>query len=168
MTNGTASAPTPLVAGRPPEPEQSFVLSLRLYRDYAQVVDFGLPGVALLALDEPPPLGSGRGPNPARVLGAAIGGCLGASLLHCLRKSRVEVEGLETIVRGTLARNAAGRLRVTAVHVALAPAVSAGDAERLGRCTQLFEDFCTVTESVREGIDVTVDLVPALVERSGR
>jgi hypothetical protein len=32
--------------------------------------------------------------------------------------------------------------------------------ERIKRCAEKFEDFCTVTASVREGIDVTVALEP--------
>lgn len=33
--------------------------------------------------------------------------------------------------------------------------------ERMGRCLEIFESFCTVTESVRQGIDVKVSVEPA-------
>jgi hypothetical protein len=36
----------------------------------------------------------------------------------------------------------------------------------VGRCLDLFEDFCIVTESVRKGIDVQVKVVPSVPERS--
>src|SRR6266550_932883 len=77
-----------------------FSLTLRLDAGYAQVVDFGVPGLGPLVVDEPEPLGAGIGPNPARVLGAALGACLGASLLFCLRRAHVDVSGLRTSVDG--------------------------------------------------------------------
>ena len=42
-----------------------FSLVVHRYRDYQQIVDFRLPGVAVLGLDECPPLGRGWGPSPA-------------------------------------------------------------------------------------------------------
>jgi hypothetical protein len=32
------------------------------------------------------------------------------------------------------------------------------------RCLELFQDFCIVTESVRQGIPVSVDVAPATAE----
>lgn len=34
------------------------------------------------------------------------------------------------------------------------------DGERIGRCLELFEDLCVVTQSVRTGIDVQVAVEP--------
>ncbi len=137
---------------------ERFALALTLQDGYAFTVDFGQQGVPDLLLDEPPPLGAGRGPNAARLLAAAIGHCLGASLLFCLRKSRIEVEELRATVEGTVVRNERGRLRVGAIRVKLAPEVAPGDRDRMGRCLELFEDFCIVTESVRQGIPVVVEV----------
>jgi uncharacterized OsmC-like protein len=113
-----------------------------------------------ITLDEPPPLGSGEGPNPTRVLGAAVGGCLAASLLFCLGKARVAVHDFAAAVEGTVARSDEGRLRITELRVRLAPSVGAADRDRMQRCLSLFEDFCTVTASVRKGIPVHVEVVP--------
>ena len=161
-TTGTATEvhPCDSTSSRPDlvSVEHRFSLGIRLYNGYTQIVDFGIPEASLLAVDEPEPLGHGRGPNPARLLGAAIGSCLGASLLFCLRKARIAVDDLETTVEGTLSRNFEGRLRVSNVHVTLSPKVDAEDADRMARCVELFERFCVVTESIRDGIQVTVDV----------
>jgi organic hydroperoxide reductase OsmC/OhrA len=142
--------------------EQPFCLSLTLRDGFAFSVDFEQEGVPSLLLDEPPPLGAGRGPNATRLLAAAVGNCLGASLLFCLRKSRVDVRELRTTVTGTLVRNEHGRFRIGEIRVRLAPDVAPEQRERMGRCLDLFEDFCIVTESVRQGIqvDVEVDTAP--------
>lgn len=130
---------------------------LSLDRDYqfdARYSDFA--DVPPQRLDEPAPLGESRGPNAASVLGAAVGDCLSASLLFCLRKARVEVSGLETDVAVQLGRNDAGRLRVTGIDITLAPALAGDGESRFGRCEELFEDFCPVTQGVRQGIPITV------------
>lgn len=111
-------------------------------------------------LDEPAPLGTDQDPNASRVLGMAVGNCLAASLLFCLTKSRVNVEQLAVTVEGSIVRNDAGRLRIGELRVALAPSVPAEDRERMSRCLQLFEDFCTVSASVRQGIPIHVDVTP--------
>ena len=141
--------------------EHEFSIVLRLQDHYAQIVDFGFGGVAPLVIDEPPPLGQGGGPNPARLLAAAVGSCLGASLLYCLRKAHVDVTDLRTTVAGTLVRNERGRLRIGALRVQLAPTVADADRPRLARCLELFEDYCVVTDSVRDGIDIAVEVEPA-------
>ena len=142
--------------------DDSLTLSIELLDGYRMRVDFGMPGVPPLVLDEPAPLGAGQGPNPSRVLAAAIGSCLSASLLFCLRKAHVDVQGVKSSVDVQLTRNEKGRLRIGDVTVAIHPEMKPEDAERIGRCAGLFEDFCVVTQSVRKGIDVKVVLEPKL------
>lgn len=117
-----------------------------------------------LRTDEPEPLGEGAGPNPSRLLGAAVGNCLAASLMFCLQKSRVPVEGMKATVTGKLTRNERGRLRIDSFDVVLEPGLSEEGAGRYERCLDLFEDFCVVTQSVREGIDVNIRVEPRVGE----
>jgi len=145
---------------------QDFDVTLQLDEGFRMAADFGLPGIPQLLMDEPPPLGGGQGPNPARLLATALGNCLSASLLFCLHKSRVQVDGLSTRVRGSMVRNAEGRWRVGRLSVSIHTDVPAADQVKLARCVELFEDFCVVGGSIREGIviDVEVDsahLTPA-------
>jgi uncharacterized OsmC-like protein len=139
---------------------RGFELQLRLEEGYRFEVDFGLEGVPPLRMDEPPPLGGGEGPSASRVLGAAIGNCLGSSLLFCLRRARVDVHDLAVQVAGTVERNEHGRLRITSVRVRLLPDVAPADRERMERCLGVFEDYCIVTQSVRQGLDVQVEVEP--------
>lgn len=144
---------------------ESFTLTLELQDGYRFLADFDQPGMAPLLLDEPEPLGEGAGPNAARVLAAAVGDCLGASALYCLRRARVDVHAMRTTVSGSLVRNEAGRLRIGAIDVRIEPEVDPADEPRMRRCLELFEDFCVVTASVRDGIKVDVSVSPVSAPR---
>jgi organic hydroperoxide reductase OsmC/OhrA len=139
-------------------------VELTLSEGYRFEVDFGSPAVPGFEVDEYPPLGQAGGPNPTRMLSAAIGHCLSASLLFCLRKARIEVTDLRAVAEVYLTRNEKGRLRIGDLRVTLAPSVSPKDRDRLTRCLDLFEDFCVVTESVRQGIAVSVTVAPEVSE----
>ena len=114
-----------------------------------------------MIVDEPAPLGTGTGPNPARLLAVAVGNCLSASLLFCLGKSRVEIGSINTSVVGTYQRDDKKRLRIGALKVTLQIDIADDDLQRANRCLDIYEDFCVVTASVRKGIDVDVTVVNA-------
>jgi uncharacterized OsmC-like protein len=135
-------------------------VSLKLQSDYQMLLEFDEPEETTLLVDEAPPLGAGAGPSPSRLLASSILSCLSASLLFCLRKSRIPIDGLQARAEAELERNEKGRLRITRVNVILEPSLAAEDAAHLHRCLGRFEDFCTVTASVREGIDVSVTVEP--------
>lgn len=137
-----------------------FSLALEHVAGYEFRVKFDAAGLAPLLVDEPAPLGGQKGPNASRLLAAAVGNCLSASLLFCLRKAHLEPAGLKTAVHGELARNAKGRLRVARFEVTIALEGELAPA-RLERCAQIFEDYCVVTESVRAGIPVSVRVTDA-------
>jgi len=138
--------------------EGRFTIKLDLEDNYRFVAEFDQPGIAPLLLDEPEPLGEGLGPSAARVLAVAVGNCLSASALFCLRRARIEVHSMHTEVDATMVRNEAGRLRVGGIEVRIEPEVAEEDIPRMKRCMEIFEDYCIVTESVRKGIDVGVSV----------
>lgn len=134
-----------------------FTIGIEQVRDYEFHVRFDKPEFAPLAMDEPPPLGRNAGPNAARVLAAAIGNCLSASLVFCAaRRAGLKLERLRTEVKVQIVRNENKRLRVGAVEITIDPGLGEHERARLAQCIPLFEDFCTVTESVRHGLDVKV------------
>lgn len=137
-----------------------FSMTLTRRHDYEFAVRFEREGIPELISDESPPLGGGVGPSPTALLGAAVGSCLASSLLFCLQKAHTHVVGLTVDVQGTTARNEDGRLRVRSIDVRLTPEFEGEGANQTARCADIFEKFCTVTGSVREGVDVNVTVEP--------
>lgn len=170
MTAAEEITVPPVGAARPGEPAGGgstttapagqVTVSAELKQGYQFLVDFGMAGTPGLLMDEPEPLGEGQGPNASRLLAAAVANCLSASLLFCLRKARVDVRGMRSEATATLVRDPRGRLRVSAIKVRLHPDVEQADSGRVARCLELFEDFCIVTQSVRSGLDVSVEVEP--------
>jgi uncharacterized OsmC-like protein len=139
---------------------ESFKVTVEHWQNFQFTIEFDQDGVPGLLTDEPAPLGEGKGPNPARLLAAAVGNCLAASLLFCLKKAHIEPQSVRASVEGQMVRNDRGRMRITELRVRLEPALDEADLPRISRCAEIFEDFCIVTESVRDGIDVLVELAP--------
>ncbi len=139
--------------------EGRFALEMEQLEGYEFKVKFDWDKVADLILDEPPPLGERNGPNASRMLAAAVANCLSASLIYCLAKADVPAESVKTAVTCKINRNEKGRLRIGGFDVRIRMAGELQDTPRLKRCLGLFEDFCVVTASVREGIPVAVEVV---------
>ena len=143
----------------------------RLTREegYRFRVRFDREGLPDLITDEGPPLGEGKGPNPSRLLATAVGNCLAASLLFCLGKARLSLDNLEAEVTTEFTRNEASRLRISSIQVRLLPHWTEETAAKAGRCLEIFEDFCVVTEAVRRGVpvEVRVDGVVSTIAEPG-
>jgi organic hydroperoxide reductase OsmC/OhrA len=136
-----------------------FTLELRQQADFRFEVQFDAGALPTLLTDEPPPLGTGAGPNPARLLGAAVANCLAASLVFALRKFKNNAEPLRAVATVAIVRNAQGRLRVGRIGVELHLASAARDLRAIDRVLAQFEDFCIVTQSVRAGIQIDVTVI---------
>ena len=136
----------------------SIFTKLKLIQGYKFKVEFDSEGIADLIVDEPKPMGENSGPNPTRLLSAAVGHCLNSSLLFCLSKARINVKNLETTVKATQEKNEEGLLRIRKLEVEMYLDVDEQDRTRIARCLDIFENYCTVTQSVRKGIEVTVNV----------
>jgi len=113
----------------------------------------------VLYSDEPAPLGTGSGPSPMQLLAAAVGNCLAASLLFALKKFKQSPEPIAADAVAIEGRNEQNRLRIASIRVRLTLGVPAAKLEHLDRVLERFEDYCTVTQSVRLGIPVAVEVV---------
>jgi uncharacterized OsmC-like protein len=130
---------------------------LEQQEDFHFAVRFG-EGVPLLHADEQPPLGKGAGPSPDQLLAAAVGNCMSASLLFALRKFKQAPEPMRAEVEAIQGRNADNRLRIQRIAVRITLGVPAASLQHLDRALSQFEQFCTVGESVRQGIPVDVEV----------
>jgi len=140
---------------------ESIRVSLTQESDYVFRIAFDDTLAPDLLSDEPEPLGGGSGPNPSRLLVAAVANCLSASLLFALRKYKNTGGPIVTEAHADLERNEQGRLRVARVVAKIHLAGNASDYMQIERILAQFENFCVVTESVRHGIDVDVSVIDA-------
>jgi organic hydroperoxide reductase OsmC/OhrA len=138
--------------------EQLVEVTLEQTGAYEFRVRFDGTAIPDLLTDENPPLGADAGPNPSRLLAVSVANCLSASLLFALRKYKNNPGKLVTTSRATVSRNEQGRLRITHVAVDLQLADAASSFEHADRALAQFENFCIVTESVRQGITVEVNV----------
>ncbi|MCX9155242.1 OsmC family protein [Niveibacterium sp. 24ML] len=136
--------------------DAGFKLRLTQQKDYQFLVEFLDTEIPPVTTDEPPPLGENAGPNPSRMLAAAVSNCLAASLMFALRKFKNEPDPVTVDVEVSMARNESKRLRVGAVDVAIKLGKPGASFEHLDRVLAQFEEFCVVTQSVRDGFAVNV------------
>jgi organic hydroperoxide reductase OsmC/OhrA len=127
--------------------------------DFRFDAHFDDPAIPVLRTDEPPPLGGGTGPNPARLLGTAVANCLAASLLFAMRKFKNRPDPLRAEARVETMRNGQNRWRIGRIAVDLHLGVNASELQSLDRVLGQFEDFCIVTQSVRAGFPVDVRVI---------
>ena len=141
--------------------EQTIRLTVEQQQDYAFLVRFDETSLPDLTTDEPAPLGTDTGPNPSRLLVAAVANCLTASLLFALRKFKNQPGPLVTTATARMGRNEQGRLRVSHIQCDVQLSETAADHASMERILAQFENFCVVTESVRSGVDVTISVSDA-------
>lgn len=141
--------------------DEAIRLTLEQEGAYAFRVSFDGTTLAALHTDESPPLGGGAGPNPSALLLAGIANCLSASLLFALRKFHDVPGTIRTEIVARKTRNAAGRWRIPHAEVSIHLSDKAAALPHFERVLAQFEQFCIVTQSVREGIAVDVHIVDA-------
>ena len=153
-----------------------FALTVHQYRNYQQIVDFHLPGVAVLGLDECPPLGQSWGPSPAHLLGSAVGACLAGALIRALHDSGASLLDVNTRVSGKIRRDTLGRAHVASLTVRLTPTVAnRSDLDALPSPERLAE-LSMIADALRTDLALWIAITPEVrsddsasaVDRVGR
>lgn len=134
---------------------ESVSITVTRQEGYRFLVEFG-PQYATMIADEPMPIGDDTGPSPQHLLAASIANCLCASLTFACRKYHEDPGEFSASVTCEIGRNEKNRLRVMGIEVSITLNGPPEALPHLERALASFEDFCTVTESVRQGILVNV------------
>lgn len=138
--------------------EGRFKIQLEQQEGFQINVAFDWKRAPDLLMDEPPPLGEQQGPNASRLLAAAAANCLSASLLYCVFKEEPPAHCLRAEAVCVMVRNEKKRLRVGRLEISLILEDVVIQSPRFARCKDLFEDFCVVSASIRQGIPMRVTL----------
>jgi uncharacterized OsmC-like protein len=133
--------------------EKTITVYLQQQSDYRFEIHFE-DNMPVLTSDEPVPLGTGTGPSPVQLLCAAVGNCLSDSLLFAFRKFKQTPEPIQCEVQAQVGRNEQGRIRVLKIAAKLKLGVAGAQLEHAERVLSQFEEFCTVTQSVGQGIPI--------------
>ncbi|HEV8049167.1 MAG TPA: OsmC family protein [Thermoplasmata archaeon] len=122
------------------------------YQFKVAFADSPFPG---FVVDEPPPVGGDRGPNPVQSLALAVGHCMSSTLVSTLERAHVRVTPVRTTVRATVGVNDKGRARVRHLQVEIVTQpLDEADRSRFDHCVEIFPDYCTVSGAVREGVPI--------------
>lgn len=158
ILNETSSSGEDIAVDMRGQAERNFTVTLHHeggYRFVSQATENGRKHGDAFASDEPDPVGDASAPATPALLGAAVGHCLSASLLETMRHAHLPVTDLHTDVDAVVALGPEGLPRIHHIDVVLRPVLREPTA-RARRCEEVFERNCTVSSSVRQGIDVRV------------
>jgi uncharacterized OsmC-like protein len=95
------------------------------------------------------------GPNPSKLLALSILGCMAASFAFCLQKKNFSLPDIEGKAVITSKRNKKGFWRLKKIDIVLNPTIESPEMyKRVDQCKKFFEQFCIISESIREGIEI--------------
>ncbi len=135
-------------------------VKIKLERDMIFKCDLGEIKLGDCIIDETNKIESEMlGPNAAHLLAMSILGCLSSSFIFCFNKRDFTVKDLEAEAIVTISRNDKGFVRVKKIDVNINPTIDSPDMrKRAVQCRKMFERYCTITASIRKGIEVNVNV----------
>ncbi|MFX1419013.1 MAG: OsmC family protein [Promethearchaeota archaeon] len=99
------------------------------------------------------------GPNPAKLLALSVLGCLAASFTFCLQKKNFSLSNLDGKAIIISKRNEKGYWRLKKIDIILNPKIDNHELrKRVDQCINFFEQYCIISESIRNGIDIDVKI----------
>ncbi|MBA7641054.1 hypothetical protein ES703_48726 [subsurface metagenome] len=147
--------------------EENTIVDMTLEKDMIFKVNFGYNKLKELFIDETLNEKSQIwGPDAAQLLAMALLGCLNASFLFCLNKRNLTVDDLEAHAEVSFKKIEKGYIRVDKIDVKIVPKSNDHDTlKRINQCIKkmkndkmFFEETCIITASVREGINIDVNI----------
>ncbi|MFX1275348.1 MAG: OsmC family protein [Promethearchaeota archaeon] len=147
--------------------EEDAIAEIKLEKDLVFKTSIGLGRFKDFFIDET--LDNNKdleGPDAAQMLGMAILSCLSASFIFCLAKRNLNLDDLEARAEISFKKIDRGYTRVKEINIKIVPRTrNEATLKRINQCVKemksgkmMFEENCIITESVREGIKVTVDI----------
>lgn len=142
------------------QPERHFGARLEFVEGFtfkSQAFEGDVAHGSTVITDEPDPVGRNAGPSTPSMLAMAVGHCLSASLVETLRHAGIYVRALTTEAIAVVAPNAEGNPRIQKMNVTIRPVLDK-ESGNIRRCIDVFENYCTVCQSIRPAIPVHVDV----------
>ncbi|MFX1377321.1 MAG: OsmC family protein [Promethearchaeota archaeon] len=122
--------------------------------------DLGNPKIDNLYIDEQnKPEQKKKGTSPVKLLALSVLGCLTASYSFCLKKQGFSISGLKGKAEVIIARGDKGFWRVKKIDIEMIPKIDTPEMrKRADQCKKFFEQYCIISESLRTGFEVNVNL----------
>ncbi len=100
------------------------------------------------------------GPNPSKLLALSLLGCMSASFAFCLQKKDFSLSDFDGTAFITSKRNEKGLWRIKEIKLDLHPMIDSPEMrERADQCQKFFQQFCIISESIKEGIEIKANLI---------
>jgi len=135
-------------------------VSLRLEEEMIFKCDLGQINMKDLFIDEQHKKTQEKiGPNPSKLLALSVLGCMSSSFAFCLQKKDFSLSDFRGKAFITSKRNEKGLWRIKEIKLELQPEIDTLKMrERADQCKKFFEQFCIISESIKEGIEITTNL----------
>lgn len=92
------------------------------------------------------------------MLALSVLGCLAASFAFCLGKKNFLLSDIEGKAVITSKRNEKGFWRLNKIDIKLNPKIDNPKMrKKADQCQKIFEQFCIISESLREGIEINTN-----------
>jgi organic hydroperoxide reductase OsmC/OhrA len=126
--------------------------------DRTHTIQFG-GGAQMTASSAPEYLGKADLPNPEELFTAAIGSCFMLTFLYWAAMKNLPIINYQAECRGTLAKNAEGKMAVT--EVIIKPSLTFQDNQPVDtklvqECLQKAHEHCFISSSVKSQVKVTL------------
>jgi uncharacterized OsmC-like protein len=109
-----------------------------------------------LKLDMPTKFGGkGRHPCPDELFLSGVAGCLLTTFLYFKKKLKINIEGLEIVISGTLRAGSEG-YRISGIRAIISARARRSDEMNVRRCIELAREYCHITRTLEKVIPIEI------------